>query len=143
MLSISCAYVRRIEMNAEELYSNIKPVLRFADNGYKGQTCLERNDKGNLYYIKNSEVRKKDFIWNSKPSKKAEGLVEIANLLTTHETKGGFARPSIADILEQIPLELQDQIVAFETSTTHPKTLGNWNTAVTKLYRREENERNN
>ena len=120
-----------------EMYSSIKPVLRFADNGYKGQTNLERHGNGSLYYIQDADIRKKGFIWNAKPNKKAEGLVEIANLLTTHETKGGFAQPSIADILEQIPVELKEEAVAFETSTTHSRTAGNWNTAITKLYGRK------
>jgi hypothetical protein len=83
-----------------ELVEKIKPVIRRDDD---------------LYYIKPVDPRGIAYTWDPKPTEAAEELVMVCDITTFH----GFAhqgcfKPSIAEVLSQIPKGLLDLVIAFE-----------------------------
>ena|SRR3989344_9104698 len=128
-------YVRRIvpiserleisDERLEELAKRIKPVVR----------C-----DGELYYIKDVDYRNIAFTWSSKLKKKAKGLEELARIRTYHEYGyPGFFKPSVAEVLAQIPKTKVSQTSAFEIpvhiTDPDPELYGEYHKARTILYR--------
>lgn len=109
----------------EELSSRaerIKPVVR-----------EQRKLSGDvLYYIKPVDLKTVAFTWDAKPDKRAKGLKPIATI-TTYHTYGyyGFFKPSIAEVLAQIPEQYLKDVVAFETNG--PDTVQDLNRHQTEL----------
>ena len=123
----------------KQLYGRIKPVVRFAkDNG-----SYEQHYDGNLFYIKDVDLRNVAFTWDPTPAKKVEGLEKLCEL-TTYHSYGyhGFFKPSVAEVISQIPSEYVDDCVAFET-TTGVEIAGSYHATITILYKkhREKSER--
>jgi len=96
------------------------------------------------------DPRRASFLWNPEPSGVREDLQEICRVRTLH-TFGyhGFFKPSIAEVLAQIPPELLGAVVAFETKG--PETAEDLNknidalnagfqVAETILYRQRKEE---
>ncbi len=84
-----------------ELFERIKPVVQFGQKG--------------LCYIKPVDLFGVAYTWNPKPADRATGLKDLCDI-TTYHTFGyhGFFKPSIAEVLAQIPEEHLDKVVAFE-----------------------------
>jgi len=84
-----------------ELAERIKPVVQFAFGG----KC----------YIKPVDLFKIAYTWDPVAADKATGLKLLCDI-TTYHTYGyhGFFKPSIAEVLAQIPAEHLDKVVAFE-----------------------------
>ncbi len=124
----------------ENLAKKIKPVVRFVkftetkkgyitktDGGIESKIYKIENymqlppaktpeyfKKGDLYYIKNVDLRSA-FLWNPDPIKKAEGLVPYKEVITYHEFLApAIFRPTIAEVLAQIAKEDLTDVVAFE-----------------------------
>ena len=78
----------------------IKPVVSFS---------------GKPYYIKEVDLFNIAYTWEPKQDVPAEGL-KVVKTITTYHGYGyyGFFKPSIAEVLAQIPAELLDKVVAFE-----------------------------
>lgn len=90
----------------------IRPVVRF----------------GNVpWYIKPTDPRKIAFAWDPKKAAETEGLQEVCEI-TTYHLFGyhGFFKPSVAEVLAQIPEEYLDNAVAFEI-IKWPKTVDDLN----------------
>lgn len=84
-----------------ELAKRIKPVVLFEKKG--------------ICYIKPVDLFKVAFLWDTKPAKKATGLRALCEIITYHEFGyHGFFKPSIAEVLAQIPKEHLDKVTAFE-----------------------------
>lgn len=85
---------------------NIKPVVR-EQRKFSGDV---------LFYIKPVDLKNVAFTWDAKPTKQATGLKPIATI-TTYHAYGyyGFFKPSIAEVLAQIPEQYLKDVVAFET----------------------------
>lgn len=85
-----------------ELQATIKPVIR---------------DGKDLWYIEDVDPRNIAFTWDPKPTEKATGLKLLCTARTLH-TYGyhGFFKPSIAEVLAQVPADLVDKAVAFEVN---------------------------
>lgn len=85
----------------KELAERIRPVVEFAR---KGKCYIEPVDLFRIAYT-----------WDPKSADKAKGLKPLCDI-TTHHTFGyhGFFKPSIAEVLAQIPAEHLDKVVAFE-----------------------------
>jgi hypothetical protein len=85
----------------KELLKSIKPVV------FK---------KDKPFYIKPVDSRTAAFTWDPKTTKAAKGLIPLATI-TTYHTYGyyGFFKPSVAEVLAQIPEALVGNIVAFST----------------------------
>ncbi|OVE74468.1 hypothetical protein BVX95_02370 [archaeon D22] len=117
-----------------ELYSRVKPVVRCAEVRYAGQVNYELHDKGDLYFIEEVDPREVAFTWDPKPKERADGLIELAQINTLH-TYGyhGFFKPSVAEVLSQIPQEYLSDVVAFETE--YAGFSGSYHAGQTKLYR--------
>ena len=92
------------EVSNEEitkLAKRIKPVVLFKRKG--------------LCYIKPVDLFKVAYTWDPKSAKKATGLIPLCEI-TTHHGFGyaGFFKPSIAEVLAQIPQAYLKRVVAFE-----------------------------
>jgi len=128
----------------KELVKRIRPVVRYA----KGEKGLFESGEGIPYYIKPVHPRNVSYLWNAKPVKMAAGLATLTDI-TTYHTYGyhGFFKPSIAEVIAQIPEKHIDRIMAFEIIES-PETADDLNlhlqelnegyhVAVTRLYRKK------
>lgn len=117
-----------------ELAKRIRPIVR-------------KESRGNRpFYIKvGPDLRGTSYLWDVKYEKEAKGLFEFATITTLH-TYGyhAFFKPSVAEVIAQIPPEYRDRVVAFEI-TNRPKSIEDLNkekvalnqgfhVAVTALY---------
>ncbi|MBU0667055.1 MAG: hypothetical protein ABIC91_00995 [Nanoarchaeota archaeon] len=119
----------------EALYENIKPVVRFDD--LKEQSDDERRD---LYFIKDVNLYNIAYAWDPKPTKKAENLEKLADIQTKHTwAYHGFFKPSIAEVLVQIPQKYINDVSAFEIKSDTVAITGNYHTVLTRLYKTKEN----
>ncbi|MBI4118791.1 MAG: hypothetical protein HY452_00830 [Parcubacteria group bacterium] len=125
----------------KELAKRIKPVVRFA----RGANGLFESSEGHLFHIKPVDLFGIAYTWDPKPTDKATGLKRLCDIRTYH-TYGyyGFFKPSIAEVLAQIPTEHLTEVVAFEIVES-PETAGDLNrehealnagyhVATTRLY---------
>ena len=115
-----------------ELALRIKPVIKI---------------KGKLRYIRKVGLKTIAFTWDPKPTSQAEHLKPIDDIITYHTwAYYGFFKPTIAEVLAQIPEHLVDQVCAFRI-IKHPENAGDLNVqrdvvndgyhkAVTRLYRK-------
>lgn len=131
---------RRIQKLAER----IKPVVRFA----KGEEGLFRSPKGFPYHIKQVDLFDVSYTWNVEPTNRVVDLKPLCEIRTYHGY-GHYSlfKPSIAEVLAQIPAEHLDRVVAFEIVVA-PETADDLNregeacdagyhVATTRLYTRE------
>lgn len=89
------------EHRIHELARRIKPVVEFQRKG----KC----------YIKPVDLFKIAYTWDPKPAGKAKGLRKLRDITTYHTySYYGFFKPSIAEVLAQIPEEHVNEVVAFE-----------------------------
>ncbi|MDR3549135.1 MAG: hypothetical protein P4M11_12900 [Candidatus Pacebacteria bacterium] len=121
-----------------ELSYRIVPVVRMA----RVRTRIERTkrevifheklhrhgkwrawDKGHLFEIKRVDLRRTSFLWNPRPRCRVDNLQPICDI-TTYHTFGyvGFFKPSIAEVLAQIPEKYLPVVVAFEL-VSHPYSM--------------------
>ncbi len=127
------------EISDQELharYERIKPVVRYAEMRMGGKSRLEEHAEGDHYHIEDVDLRRTAFTWAPKPTTRAPGLIEL-DTIATHHTYGyqGFFKPSIAEVLAQIPEEYLGDVVAFET---HYKGMsGKYHSGHTILYRQK------
>jgi hypothetical protein len=93
-----------------ELAKRIRPVVR--------------NDSNVLVYIEPCDLRNEAFTGSPKLARKANNLVKHAVIATLH-TYGyyGCFKPSIAEVLAQIPENLIEQTVAFEVVVRRTRTI--------------------
>lgn len=118
----------------KQLAKKIRPVVR--------------GSNGTLHYIKPVNLKETAFTWDPDLAEETISPTLIATIRTLH-TYGyhGFFKPSIAEVLAQIPLDLLDSVDAFEThgpdtaedfyqdeETTNAFNSG-FHTAKTMLYR--------
>lgn len=130
-----------------ELYALIKPVIRFQHKGYefpplggwKLSDIVPDKDDGLLYFIEDVDPYKAAFTVYPKPIRQAEDLEEFDAILTWHTwAYYGFFKPTIAEVLAQIPEQHLERIVAFQTLTNVAidNIVGNYHVAITVLYER-------
>jgi hypothetical protein len=89
-----------------ELAKRIRPVVR-------------KESDGRPFYIKaDSDLRRLSYLWDVKYEEEAKGLFEFATITTLH-TYGyyGMFKPSVAEVIAQIPPDYRDRVVAFEITT--------------------------
>jgi hypothetical protein len=84
----------------EELAETIHPVVEF---------------DGKKYFIEKVDLFGIAFTWDPKKTEEAVGLKEVATITTFHSwAYYGFFKPTIAEILNQIPEDLRYKVKAFE-----------------------------
>jgi hypothetical protein len=83
-----------------ELCARIKPVIEF---------------KGVKHYIKPCHLRNVAYTWDATKAAKAPPLTEL-RVIRTYHTYGyyGMFKPSIAEVIAQIPPDVIDQVTEFE-----------------------------
>jgi hypothetical protein len=116
-----------------KLYRRIKPVIRFWKLG--------------LWYLWRQDLRTVAYTWSPKIKFPAFFMKPLKDITTFHGFGyHGFFKPSIAEVLAQIPADLVDKVVAFEIIES-PETVDDLNresealnagyhVAVTRLYTR-------
>jgi len=82
-----------------ELARRIKPIVKF---------------KKQLYYIRKCNLRTTAFQWAPKPTSRVQNIARLDDITTYHKhAYYGLFKPSIAEVLAQIPEHLVDQVCAF------------------------------
>ncbi len=125
------------EISKVELYRRakyIKPIVSF--NGVQ-------------HYIKDVDLENVSYIWDAKKEKEVTGLILLGQRITYH-TFGYYLlfKPSIAEVLAQIPEEYLEEVVAFEI-VAKPQdaddlnrytdiTNAGYHMAITHFYKRKE-----
>jgi hypothetical protein len=107
-----------------ELLERIRPVVSFG---------------GVLHYIRPVDPRRIAFTWAPKPGRKAKGLVELRQVRTLHNYgHPSLFKPSIAEVLAQLPDDIADRTVAFETVLLDFDQRRDCHVATTTFFGREE-----
>jgi len=132
----------RLQINDEkllELHEKIKPVLL-----YHGKLVEIVGNKGKCgrkdYFETIESLRNISFIWSPIYGKTRADLEKLAQITTRH-TCGyiGFFKPSIAEILAQIPKRYIKDTIAYETGREDKdicgSSSGDYHIAKTRLYR--------
>ncbi|MEK7609440.1 MAG: hypothetical protein AAB476_03105 [Patescibacteria group bacterium] len=118
----------------KELAERIKPVVQFARKG----KC----------YIKPVDLFGVAYTWDPKPMDKATRIKPICDIRTYHTySYHGMFKPSIAEVLAQIPADHVDKVVAFEIVASpetaddlnreHEALNAGYHVATTRLYSRK------
>ena len=123
------------EARIRELAERIKPVMEFREEGRS--------------YIKPVDIFAESFTWDPEPAIKAPGLKPFCDI-TTYHSYGyiGYFKPSVAQVILQIPQEHLDKVIAFEIvkvpdefpdepSPEYEALDAGYHTATTRLYARE------
>lgn len=101
----------------ESLMEKIKPVIRYSRR-ITGAFKLVKHSEGDLYFIEPVDPREIAFTWEPKPTKFARNVnPEPYKSIGTYHNYGApvLFKPSIAEVLAQIPEEDIKRCVAFET----------------------------
>lgn len=97
------AYIPNVpEERVVELAQRIEPIVRIGDAPR---------------YIKPVDLNRIAFMWSPEATGYVDmnGLVALRDITTYHTwAYYGFFKPTIAEVLKQIPTEIVDQVVAFE-----------------------------
>lgn len=124
-----------------KLAKQIKPVV-------KAKLPGQNFSKGGLFYILPVDVYEKGFRRNEEPLCKAEGLYKLAKIDTLHvAVNGNQFRPSIEEVLQQIPEEYLRDAVAFSIASKQELEIRGMDAedcyvkAQTTLYGAEKKER--
>ena len=107
---------------------------------------------GYLSFIKPPDLFNVAYTWDPKPTKEATGLKAVADIRTYHVYGYyGLFKPSVAEVIAQIPANLLPTVVAFEI-IQNPETASDLNkekqalddgfhVAKTRLYAKEPGRR--
>lgn len=103
----------------KSLLARIRPVFDFPNKG----KC----------FVKSCDPREVSYIWDAVPDGIAKDLKPICDIDTYH-TFGyyGLFKPSIAEVLAQIPEDKLDQVVAFEI-VEQPRTSEDLNRQINAI----------
>lgn len=95
-----------------ELAERIVPVVRFAE----GEKGLFRSHQGFPYTIEPVDLWEMAYTWDPKAAAKVEKELVTLRDITTYHGYGHYAlfKPSVAEVLAQIPEDLIDQVTHFE-----------------------------
>jgi len=129
------------------LYSRIKPVIRYGIKFRKnGKIDPSEVDVDGLpFYIKDVDPREWAFTWGPKSTRQADDIERLDDIITYH-TYGApsLFKPSVAEVLAQIPEEYLEKTVAFEVRA---ENLREWNhveeggkyyhVTMTRLYQKK------
>ena len=87
-----------------KLAKRIKPVIQFTHSIFRGKR-----------YIKPVDLFGVAYTWDPKPRRRARNLKPLCDI-TTYHAYGyyGCFKPSVAEVLAQIPKEYLDKVIAFE-----------------------------
>ena len=121
----------------EDRASRIKPVVTF----------LEGGGRHARYFIKEVCLHSVAYTWNPVKADKAENLEVLGQIITYHSWGHPmYFKPSVAEVLAQIPENFLDKVTAFEIVGSPEDaddlnryteiTNAGFHMAITQLYRR-------
>lgn len=98
----------------EQLTNSISPVVMH---------------QGALHYIEPVNPRRTAFTWHPSITKEAKNLEVVAQIPTLHVYGAPkLFKPTIAEVLAQIPAGYIDSVAAFQTNCSH-ESIDNWSDA--------------
>ena len=121
----------------EELMGEIKPVVRYSRRVTSRKDKLVQDDEGDLYFIQDVDPRGVAFTWAPKPARIADEVNPnpYKSIETIHSYGAPvFFKPSIAEVLAQIPEDDIGRCVAFETNPLGFTEGSSYHLAQTRLY---------
>lgn len=129
------------EKKLKELMKRIKPVVRFSRVENSRGSNLEEDSNGDLFYIKSVNPRDVAFTWEPEPTRMARSVnpSPYKKIETIHDYGAPvFFKPSIAEVLAQIPEKDIGRCVAFETNHLGFTQNSSHHTAETRLYEKKK-----
>lgn len=112
------------------LAKRIRPLKRF-DGILRRVKSPKGMDRLSMEYL-----RQTAFLWDPRPGKVAINIKPLKVITTMHSYGApSFFKPSIAEVLADIPDSLRDHVVAFEVND--PRLTGDCHLASTTLYVKE------
>jgi len=102
-----------LEISNEDLAhwaERIRPVIRWGPGG-------KRHPRGTPHWVANlGDHRKTSYTWVENSRGEAAGDLELIKTIQTFHTWGAPAlfKPSVAEVIAQIPVEMRDSVDAFE-----------------------------
>ena len=134
-------FYKRDKKEILKLARQIKPVTKTKEPG-------KSFSKGGLFYILPVDIYEKGYRKNEAPLCKAEGLYKLAKIETLHvAVNGNQFRPSVEEVLQQIPEEYLNDTVAFSIASKQEIEVRGMDAedcyvkAQTTLYGAEKKER--
>lgn len=116
-----------------ELYKRIKPIVK---------------DEGKLYYLTDTDPVATSYMWEGKTTVEATGIEPFAEVRTLHKRymmdDGPFKvyryvfRPTVSEVLSQIPEELLERTVAFQVKTDSEGMTEKYRRTITILYEKKQ-----
>ena len=99
--------------------------------------AVAENDKGKLHFIKPVDIENTAFTWDPKLEDEAISLKPLQNINTIHDYGApSLFKPSINEVLAQIPADVLDRVTAFSTDVD-PRQFtpgGSHHLGLTTLY---------
>jgi len=119
------------EDRIRELAKRIKPVVRFSISLPGGFLFYP---DGIPFYIRKVDLFDIAYTWSPKPRWPATRLTPLQDI-TTYHSWGHYSlfKPSIAEVLAQIPANLLDRVVAFEI-IKQPETADDLNQNIEAMH---------
>ena len=123
------------------LLNRIKPLVSFElDDDL--ELKLDRHKKpivssdGGLFYIAPVHPRSESFIWDPQPMGKQLMSLKCFDVIRTYHECGALSifKPSMAEVLAQIPNDLLDRTLGFEIVSDSVECLERHHAVLTKLY---------
>jgi hypothetical protein len=120
-----------LDRDLEKRCKQMQPVVRFRLARGRAHPGL----RGTLCYIEPTDPRRTSFLDYPVTIKPANDLIQLAVIQTIHSTGLRGHRPSVAEVIAQIPPTYIDDVVAFESGrfTFLPKAT--YTVANTILYK--------
>lgn len=139
----------------EQLMRQIKPVARFRRTLFQDGIAVGvavppyQHPYGTLHFIKKVHPRKASFTWEPKSSRVARTIEDKPyRVITTYHSFGApsLFKPSIAEVIAQIPEEELGRVAAFETvywdmDARRNCTSDGYHVTDTRLYGRRRRRR--
>lgn len=102
---------------ALKLAKRIRPIMTLNSNGDFNMLLGSNNPDEEKYWVEGNKIYNQSYTFSGlrQTYEKAENLTEIATINTYHKCGCPvFVKPSVYEVLYQIPQELLDKVVAFE-----------------------------
>ena len=136
-----------------ELAKRIKPLVRFQMDDFEDKSPSVDKDgkpiraRSNsqwkvLFEIEQVDLRKTVYTWNPKPIGEPRNNIACFDIIRTYHSCGhpSLFKPSVAEVIAQIPKDIVDRVVAFEIINAEDMDVrycvggGYYHAVLTRLY---------
>ena len=100
---------------AIKMARRIRPILRLTEDQMHVGIMLNGRRHSRRYWVKSRNIYDQCFSYKAEPYAAVYGLKEVTTIETWHKSpNSSLLRPSVYEVLYQIPEDLRDKVVAFE-----------------------------